>query len=203
MNRNPDRTEETRQNLIDAFWSLYCRKGIERISVTEVAEKAGYNRGTFYEYFRDIYGLLEYLELSLLPGTPEELPPMGGTLIAGAGHPLDPFIKMYERNRRYFVVLLGEHGDPAFQARIKRHMRPMLQSMLPAGTKAGEFEIEFTIEFVLSAMIGVLSHWFSKEHKQPSERLVALMYDLIGNGAMRRLTAMGSPSASCLRLSVR
>jgi len=187
MNRNPDRTAETRQNLVDAFWTLYCRKGIERISVKEVAAKAGYNRGTFYEYFRDVYGVLEHLELSLLPAKPEDLPPFGGDRIADAGHPLDPFIKMYERNRAYFVVLLGEHGDPAFQARIKRHMRPMLQGMLPARTKADAFEVDFIIEFVLSAMIGVLSHWFSREHEQPSERLIALMYDLLDNGAMRRL----------------
>jgi AcrR family transcriptional regulator len=189
MNKNPQRTEQTRQDLIDAFWSLYCKKSIEKISVKEVAAKAGYNRGTFYEYFTDVYSLLRQLELSLLPSSPEELPPRSAASVKGTGQPLDLFIKMYERNQKYFVVLLGEHGDPAFQGRIKRHMRPMLQSVLAAGRGTDKFEIEVIIEFVLSAMIGVLSYWFSCEQKPPSEKLLSLMYDLMGNGALHRLKA--------------
>jgi AcrR family transcriptional regulator len=189
VNRNPQRTEQTRRNLIDAFWSLYCKKSIDKISVKEVAAKAGYNRGTFYEYFADVHSLLEQLELSLLPSSPEELPPRSVAGVKGTEQPLDLFIKMYERNQKYFVVLLGEHGDPAFRGRIKRHMRPMLQSVLAAGRGTDEFEIEVIIEFVLSAMIGVLSYWFSCEHKPPSERLLSLVYDLMGNGALHRLKA--------------
>ncbi len=189
MNKNPLRTEQTRQDLIDAFWSLYCRKSIEKISVKEVAAKAGYNRGTFYEYFTDVYGLLEQLELSLLPSSPEELPPRSVAGAKGTEQPLELFIKMYERNQKYFVVLLGEHGDPAFQGRIKRHMRPLLQSVLAAERSADKFEIEIIIEFVLSAMIGVLGYWFSCEQKPPSERVISLMYDLMGNGVFHRFKA--------------
>jgi AcrR family transcriptional regulator len=189
MNKIPRRTERTRQDFIDAFWSLYCKKSIEKISIKEVAAKAGYNRGTFYDYFTDVYTLLEKLELSLLPSSPEELPPRSAANGKETGPPLDLFIKMYERNQKYFVVLLGEHGDPAFQARIKRHMRPMLRSVLAAGRGTDEFEIEVIIEFVLSAMIGVLSYWFSCERKPPSERVLSLMYDLMGNGVLHRLKA--------------
>ena len=189
MNRNPRRTEQTRQDLIDAFWSLYCKKSIEKISVKEVAAKAGYNRGTFYEYFTDVYSLLKQLELSLLPSSPEELPPRSVASAKGTGQPLDLFIKMYERNQKYFVVLLGEHGDPAFQGRIKRHMRPMIQSVLAAERGTDTFEIEVITEFVLSAMIGVLGYWFSCKQKPPSERVLSLMYDLMENGALHRLKA--------------
>jgi AcrR family transcriptional regulator len=186
MNRNPLRTEQTRQDLVDAFWSLYCRKSIEKISVKEVAAKAGYNRGTFYEYFTDVYGLLEQLELSLLPSSPEELPPRSVAGEKGTEQPLELFIKMYERNQKYFVVLLGEHGDPAFQGRIKRHMRPLLRSVLAAERGTDTFEIDIIIEFVLSAMIGVLGYWFSCKQKPPSESVISLVYDLMGNGVFKK-----------------
>ena len=68
-------------------------------------------------------------------------------------------------------------------------MRPMLQSVLAAERGTDKFEIEIIIEFVLSAMIGVLSYWFSCEHKPPSERVLSLMYDLMGNGVLHRLEA--------------
>ena len=186
MNKQPQQTAQTRQNLVDAFWLLYCRKGIEKISIKEIAAKAGYNRGTFYEYFTDLYSVLEHIEISILPGSPEELPPRSLKTDSGAEQPLDAFIKMYEHNRKYFAVLLGEHGDPAFQWRIKRHMRPMLQRMLAGSADADEFEIDVTVEFLLSAMIGVLSYWFSRERKPPSAKFLSLIYDLLENGVLHR-----------------
>ncbi|URN86257.1 TetR/AcrR family transcriptional regulator [Acetobacterium wieringae] len=52
----------TRQNLIDSFWLLYCQKNIEKITVKEICEIAGYNRSTFYVYFNDVYEILEEIE---------------------------------------------------------------------------------------------------------------------------------------------
>ncbi|MDD3306418.1 MAG: TetR/AcrR family transcriptional regulator [Acetobacterium sp.] len=52
----------TRQNLIDSFWRLYCKKSIEKITVKEICALAGYNRSTFYVYFKDAYEILEEIE---------------------------------------------------------------------------------------------------------------------------------------------
>ena len=58
--------EYTRQAIMEAFWTLYREKPIERISVKEITELAGYNRSTFYEYFTDTYSVLEAIEEELL-----------------------------------------------------------------------------------------------------------------------------------------
>jgi AcrR family transcriptional regulator len=82
----------TKQNLIDAFWALYCEKRIEKITVKEITQKAGYNRGTFYEYFTDIYDVLNQIEESLIP-TLDELPPI--TMAdRNIGMPIDMFMKL-------------------------------------------------------------------------------------------------------------
>lgn len=100
--------------------------------------------------------------------------------------PHERFVKLYERNRDYFVVLLGEHGDPGFQQRIKRHMRPILRSVLAAEGPADDLETEVTVEFVLAAMIGVLGWWFARPHASSTARLVALVQDLMEKGALHR-----------------
>ena len=51
MQKKEKMTGQTRQNLMDAFWILYCEKRIEKITVKDIVNKAGYNRSTFYEYF--------------------------------------------------------------------------------------------------------------------------------------------------------
>ena len=57
---------DTKQALQEAFWELYKNKSIEKISVREITERAGYNRGTFYLYYKDVYDILEQSEQLLI-----------------------------------------------------------------------------------------------------------------------------------------
>ena len=45
---------------------LYRTKPVEKITVSEITRKAGYNRATFYDYFLDVYDLLEQIEEELI-----------------------------------------------------------------------------------------------------------------------------------------
>ncbi|MFC6651830.1 TetR/AcrR family transcriptional regulator [Paenibacillus rhizoplanae] len=66
MNKQPQVTEKTRQRFIEVFCELYSQKPIEKISIQEIANRSGYNRSTFYQYFTDIYELLDAVENNLL-----------------------------------------------------------------------------------------------------------------------------------------
>jgi AcrR family transcriptional regulator len=185
MNKQPEITAQTRQNLIDAFWSLYCENKIEKISVKEITLKAGYNRGTFYEYFIDVYDVLEQIENSLIPTT-SEFPPVTaptGTI----DMPLHMFIKLYEQNSKYYTVLLGEKGDPSFAGKLKLAVKPVIKNILMKMPCPNHIEIDYILEYMLSSMIGIMSYWFQQNKSLPAERVIALMYELMDNGVMKKL----------------
>lgn len=71
MKKQPELTARTRKKLMDAFWDIYCEKGIHQTTVGAVTKTACFNRGTFYEYFTDIYDLLDQLENDLLDSLKE------------------------------------------------------------------------------------------------------------------------------------
>lgn len=52
---------------------MYSQKPIEKISIQEISNKSGYNRSTFYQYFTDIYELLDSVENDLLNDMKKEL----------------------------------------------------------------------------------------------------------------------------------
>lgn len=185
MKKQPEVTAQTRQNLVDAFWALYCEKRIEKITVKEITQKAGYNRGTFYEYFTDVYHVLEYLEESLIPAI-HELPPI---TIANqnTGMPLDMFMILYEQNSKYYSVLLGDKGDPAFASKLKNSTKPVIKQAFLERYDINPIEFDFILEFILSAMIGIMSYWFRKDKILPAEELVSLMHDLMENGVMKHI----------------
>ena len=54
-------TGTTKQAFVDALCQLACKRPIAKVTVKEIADKAGYNRSTFYQYFQDVYDLLDYL----------------------------------------------------------------------------------------------------------------------------------------------
>ena len=179
MNKQPDVTAQTKQNLTDAFWSLYCDKRIEKITVKEITQRAGYNRGTFYEYFIDVYDVLDQIEQSLIPSL-DELPPTT-RVKHNVDMPFDMFFKLYEQNSKYYSVLLGDNGDPAFASKMKRSIKPLIMKSISEKVDTNAVELDFILEYILSAMIGTVSYWFQMNKVLPAEDLIELMYLLMDN----------------------
>lgn len=182
MKKSPEVLSKTKQDLIDTFWALYCEKRIEKITVKEIALKAGYNRSTFYEYFIDVYDVLEQIESSLIPNI-NELPP-ATILSENIGMPLDMLLKLYEQNDNYYSVLLGDNGDPAFASKLKNSIKPMIREILSTQVQLNEVELDFILEYMLSSMISIMSYWFKKDKILPAEKLISLMSDVMENGIM-------------------
>lgn len=134
MKKQPEITAQTKQSLVDAFWWFYCQKRVEKTTIKEIAQKAGYHRGTFYEYFTDVYDLLEQTENSLLPEV-DELPPI---LLEPdkAAFPMGSVIEIYAKYSKYYTVLLGDNGDPAFSGKLKNSIKKKLISYLVSARKA-------------------------------------------------------------------
>lgn len=180
MKNNKNVVSKTKQDLIDAFWSLYCEKRIEKITIKEITVKAGYNRSTFYEYFTDIYDVLEQIENSLIPSL-DELPPIS-ILNKNNEIPLDMFLKLYEQNEKYYSVLLGDNGDPAFASKLKNSIKPLLKEALVKDTKLNDLEFDFVLEYILSSMISIMSYWFKNDKILPSDKLIFIMKNIMENG---------------------
>ena len=185
MSKRMEITAQTKQNIIDAFWTLYCEKRIEQITVRDITSKAGYNRGTFYEYFTDVYDVLECIENSLIP-TLNELPPISiptGTL----GMPLKGFFELYEQNNKYYSVLLGDKGDPAFASKLKNSIKPTIMQVFANKPNIDKKELDYILEYTLSAMIGIMSYWFRDTDSLENDKLHKLMNRLMEHGVMKQL----------------
>lgn len=177
-------TAQTRQNLMDAFWKLYCERSIEKITVREITDKAGYHRSTFYEYFQDIYDVLDQIEQSLLPPF-VELPPI---LLneTEASIQWDSFVAFYSTTSKYYTVLLGDNGDPAFAGKMKKQIKAKLMEQLHiAGHDV--WKMDYSLEYILSAMIGVLTYWFQNGENIAQEKLLGLMHELTNSEIIKRL----------------
>lgn len=185
MKKRPEITEQTKQNLVDAFWSLYCENRIEKITVKDITNKAGYNRGTFYEYFKDVYDVLEHIENSLIPSL-DELPPVT-TPNTNLGMPLEQFLELYKLNSKYYSVLLGENGDPAFAGKLKSSIKPTIMKIFEDTPNVDRRELDYIFEYTLSAMIGMMSYWLTQAEPLSDYEFYQLTQRLTEQGVMKQL----------------
>jgi AcrR family transcriptional regulator len=180
MKKRPDITDQTRQNLIEAFWSLYRQKRIEHISIKDITTRAGYNRSTFYEYFGDIYDVLNQLEEALLENLKEQVL---SSLENGLNDDMiQNLADVYQAKGDYFGTLLSENGDPYFAQRMKAIMRSALSSAL--GLPEKDIRTAYIFEFGLSAIIGTLTHWYNHQKEIPSKEMVGLMSAMLARGVL-------------------
>ena len=57
----PNQKKDVKQQLADSFKELVCQKPVEKVTIKEIADRAGVIRPTFYNHFQDKYDLLEWV----------------------------------------------------------------------------------------------------------------------------------------------
>jgi len=178
MKKQPEITTQTREKMMEAFWSLYCGKKIEHITIKEITDKAGYHRGTFYEYFTDIYDVLNQLEDDLLEYIRvNHIERVDANL---SEDDIQNIANLYSVKGKYLSVLLGENGDPQFLNKIKAIFIPVLMDTF--GLSKEEIHTSYIFEFASSGIFAAITHWYNNEEELPSQELIALIRSMLMKG---------------------
>ena len=154
-------TDQTKSDILEAFWRLYAQKPLDKITIRELTEVAGYNRGTFYLHYQDIYDLFESEKSRLLAEMEECVAYCSGNmgkieLIKLMMHVL----ALYERNRTQIVLLLGERGDPAFMKKLRGMMKqiPLWKASDP-NLKVSPGERDLLLEQNIAGVLFLIEAW--------------------------------------------
>lgn len=159
------RVRMTRMLIRKAFTELLNRKPIQSISVKELCELAGINRGTFYAHYTDTYDLLAGLEEEMLEDFKKAL----GPLLEAEGADLTPLkvtagiFRCLKDNADLCTVTLGPYGDKEFATRLLQIGRERcMESYSAFFAGASRRNLEFFYAFVSAGYIGVLEKWLAE-----------------------------------------
>lgn len=172
MKKQPELTALTRQNLVDAYFTIVARG--ERATVGAITGQAGYNRCTFYRYFTDTEQLLSQVEEEIcnaFQGTLHSCSPLEWSSAI-----IESMAGVYDQYGKYISVLLGKNGDIRFGAKMKEMVAPIARQLF-----ADESEVvtELKVEFVLSAVLAVITKWYEMEQPITAVRLGLMIKDIL------------------------
>lgn len=183
MRKRPEKTDQTKAELREAFWRLYSEQPIEKITVGQVCALAGYNRGTFYLHFQDLYEMLEGIEDTLLEGMTECVQTCMERLKNDSSKlnriaACKDVVLYYERNKPYVSVLLSEQGDSSFIIKLKNSLKPLWRKyVIGDNTRRPEGEIELLLEYTLAGTLFMISCWLQNPGNTSAFQLAHLVYD--------------------------
>lgn len=178
----------TRNDFIIAFWKLYENKRIEKISIRELCETAGYNRTTFYTYFHDIYDLLDESVVDLVSPIKNDINFINNFQNLVTSNSIEKiFLKFFSKNNKYIQLLLNNNHHSILEDKAKEIIVPQLKKML-IDTSNSSISIDYIIEYQISAIFGVLRYWFKdKELKLSKEELAHMLFELSTQGVFLTL----------------
>lgn len=155
------KAKNTKEKLVKAFFSIYKNKKIEEINVKEITDKAGYNRGTFYIYYKSVYDLLKQIEEEVFAEFQSNMKDL--TMLfyapAHANEIIERLSSLFDKYDKYLQTLLSSSGDPLFQYQIKNMLKKAYVEDLGINEKTSDQSYKYILEYIAQANVSTISFW--------------------------------------------
>ena len=189
MAKHIEQTQQTKEKLVNAFWELYCENKIEKITIKAITDKAGYYRSTFYEYFSDVYELLDEIEKNLLIKHRSVMEKICTS--KDFSHAKELGFGFCKENAEVLAVLLGPNGDPKFFSTIKEHILRCIKEILHVNSDSKEIQI--AIEIISGSVVSVLTYWYQHQDTVELQELFNAIIGFVKHGAVSLVEDLNIP----------
>ena len=123
--RKRKRMTEIKRTLAESFKELVKEKGLQKIIVKDITDRAKVKRPTFYSYFKDKYDVVEWIYVQ------EIWQPSRSLLEGGYSHEALRFILVsMEKDKEYYRKLLNQDGQNSFGEIVKKYIREESEKIL-------------------------------------------------------------------------
>lgn len=182
---NDHRAKVTQMLIRQAFTELLKQKPIQNISIRELCERAGINRGTFYAHYLDIYDLRDSLENEMFEKFDQALKDQ---LEAnnGAVSPVRVTAELFQCLKDHSdlcVVTLGEYGDKNFLLKLVTRARQIgMESYVKYFADVSPQKIDYFYAYISSGCMGLVQKWIEDGMTVPVSEMASMTQDMIVQG---------------------
>ncbi|SDI53256.1 TetR/AcrR family transcriptional regulator [Desulfosporosinus hippei] len=153
------RIQKTRQLIMNTFLDLLAEKGFEKITISDIAERANINRGTVYLHYVDKFDLLDkcietYVELLL-----NHCANSTDTNLSASA--FQSVFEYLEKNFTIYKLLLSNEGVGFFRSRLYDIIAQTVTEVIGIKPENNAFSNGITTHFLTSGFIGVLEWWIN------------------------------------------
>lgn len=185
------RKARTKQQLHRALLALLAEKGADTITVTEVAERADVNRGTFYLHYKDVADMLQQMKDEVfqhLSACVEQLDLAQAIRYADREEPYPAIVKIFEEiaaHAEFLRLMLGPGGDLAYVIRLRELLTARMYRNLELNAPDKlMIPMDYLAAYLISANFGLVMHWIESGMSLPPEKMAKIMISTINYGPL-------------------
>ncbi|ANY67201.1 TetR family transcriptional regulator [Paenibacillus sp. BIHB 4019] len=165
------RTLRSRRAMREALLTLMANKPFQAISITEIVECAGYNRGTFYANYDSKEALLDEITNELLDKLLQSFrAPYEHVEVFNVSelpaHAVTIFRHIYEHSGVY-TILMKNDVLPNMKEKMLHVLKQI--SMAELLNPTDDIDPELLATYSMSSVLGLVWHWIETGFKHPPE----------------------------------
>ncbi len=174
MNKQPEITQATHSAFITAYTRLAETRPNNRITIQQIADAAGYNRATFYRYFRDIYDVRDCLENDVICSLLERLRvPLASGAIDDMFFSI--FLDVFHEKNAEIKILLREENRMSFIRKIEDALMPA--ALTRYNTENGQ-RMRCVMDIYFSGVFSAIANWIDCPADMSEKEMLALVRNL-------------------------
>ena len=184
------RVIRTRKALQDAFIALVRERGLEAVTVRDVAERAMVNRATFYRHFRDKYDLMRFTIDSLvadLAWRPVPADPASFTFEDVVDH-TEAVLNRLAQHADLFRAVLALGGGPRLTLKMQGFVEEVIRHRLEV---LGHVETPIPKGMIVPILsrwsTALWSWWLMEGMPYPPREMAVYVVTLLRDGPFRCL----------------
>ena len=158
---------KTKRAIRDAALKLLSQKPIDDISITELAQTAQINRKTFYNYYQNIYQVIDDIENE----TVEKFVSAITATDWYNGNELD-FYKIFfcitesvRDNMEFFRYLLNISKTSSVIVKVETTLKEKAREYFKQYIEIDEYLLTMSMDYVVSGMFSVFRRWLQNEQR--------------------------------------
>ena len=174
------KSELTRIKIADTFLELITHKKWDKITVKEICGEADITRGTFYQYFNDIYDLMEQIQKNLLDdltaryeailSTPKKTFPWEDFVEKFDYTPPESLITWFrfcnDRKPAISALLDPAYGDEYFCKKLKNKLNEYINDMMDHDDMKHDALRDYFAKVFLELHFLVARTWVTSENNE-------------------------------------
>lgn len=170
MRDKQDRRQRYTQMVIkQTLLELMTTRAIDKITVSELCQKADINRGTFYLHYVDIYALLTEVEDEISADIKLAVKKMT------MGNQLDMLIgicRYIQSNALFARAYFSEHGNKQFIRKIMAMAKDyFVQEYHRQNLTKDQTEVDYLYHFFVQGVLGILQRWASQDFRDTPDSI--------------------------------
>lgn len=167
--------EKTKEKITESFLVLYQTTCFHKMTVKDICREANINRSTFYEYFIDIYDVLDTIENSVFP-SPALLPQFNAhnkcTVID-----IEQHLVLLREQKKVLKILFSQRENNTFRTKFIQYIRPIVLEIFKNESMTNK--TQYTIEYTLWGILGAFEYYSTHDEGEQEEDFLNSIIHLV------------------------